>query len=216
VNLKLVSLSEMKENQEIIGFAKQNNMKLIFIFIFFSKISLAQLILTSGYYDELKIAYNPETKRVTGYFESYTGVNASFSCVFYIDGILLNNEAKIKTYYPIDTIGDVIEGKLKILNSSTISILLPEEHGGCGNVQHFADSLVEFHLEKKIPWVEIRFVINDKAYFYSGKSESRKKKTYVVKGNILQVKRIEGEWAFCNYQGKNITQGWIKLIDLNK
>jgi hypothetical protein len=189
---------------------------------FFFNIVFSQKTIISGEYnDGLKLAYDSKSNKITGYFEMYTGSdeetkNSQFSCVFYIEGFVDGKKNKIKTYYPKDKIKDIILGNLEITNNKTVTIKLPEEHDGCWNVEHFADEPVEFQLQKSANWVQIRYIDSSKSNFYNEKANDKKLKSYLVKGNIVCVEKIEAEWAFCNYFGKKVTKGWIKLSDLNK
>jgi len=125
----------------------------------------------SGSYDELKLAYNPANNLLTGYFESGTGdaghgKNPQFACAFYLEGKLVNGKATIKTY-STGNHPDTITGTLQIDRTGKITIRLPEEHGGCWNVQHFADTTdpAIFVLSKKENWIEIHMVTSGKAFF---------------------------------------------------
>lgn len=191
--------------------------------LFFSNVLLAQQTLTSGeYVDALQLAYDNTSKKITGYYENSTGWDEEaksprFTCVFYIEGRVDGKKVKIKTYYPNDKAGDAIEGDLEIMNNKTISIKLPEEHGGCWNVNHFADEKPEvFELGKSFNWIQIRYVDTAKSYFYSEKLEAKKLKSYLIKGDIVCVEKIENGWAFCTYFGKKVTKRWLKIVDLNK
>jgi hypothetical protein len=193
----------------------------IITLLLLSTISFGQKIVTGEYNFGLKLAYDNKTNKLTGYFENYTGLdeatnNPKFSCIFYIEGIIEGNIVKIKTYYPTDKLDDIIFGTLELANSKTVTIKLPEEHGGCWNVQHFADEPAKFTLEKDLAWVQIRFINADKTYFYSDKSTNKKQKSYLVKNNFVCIDKIEGDWAHCTFYGKKITKGWIKTEDLNK
>ena len=198
----------------------------IIALLLFPMVVFGQAVPTSGTYGELKFAYDKKTNNITGYFESYTGLdeqtgNPKFSCIFYLQGKVLNKKAKIITYYPADSAQDVIAGELQVIDNKEINVHLPEEHGGCWNVQHFVDEPVDFKLEKVEHWTEIRYVQKDKTYFYSDRSEASKRKAYLIKGNVVYVEKTEGEWVFCSYRpatymdGK-ITQGWMKEADLNQ
>jgi len=154
----------------------------ILTILFFSNCSHEQKIKTGEYDSGLKLAYDNKTNVLTGYFESYTGLdeatnNPKFSCIFYITGSIEGNIFKIKTYYPSDKLDNAIFGTLELTDNKTIKIKLPEEHGGCWNVQHFADEPVEFTLVKDLVWVQIRYVTTPKTYFYSDKSLDKKQKS---------------------------------------
>ncbi len=195
--------------------------KYAFGFLFVFNVLYGQKLASGEYEFGLKLAYNSKTNKISGYFENYTGWDETtnsprFSCIFYMEGSAESNKFKIKTYYPGDKLADTIEGTCEIIASNSIKIKLPEEHGGCWNVQHFADEPVKFNLEKTIKWVDIRYVVVSKTYFHSQNTVSKKQKAYIIKSNIVCVEKLEGDWAFCTYYGKKITKGWIKTSDLNK
>lgn len=102
-----------------------------------------------------------------------------------------------------------------LTDNTGISIVLDDEHGGCWNVQPFSNYAISFNLEKRENWKEIKYVTAEKTYFHNTKDDKTKRKGYVVKGDYLTVEKIEGGWAYCSYHGKTVTQGWIKLKDLN-
>ena len=192
--------------------------KLCFFFILVATKAYGQSALTSGDYGELKLAYDKNTKQVTGFYENGTGTdeqtgNPKFTCVFYIEGKLLKNRAAIKTYYPLDT--TIIKGEL-IVDAKKIKIHLGSEHGGCWNVQPFADEAATFSIDESKKWIQVRYAIKDRVYFYSEKKESSKNKSYILKGNIVCIEKIEQDWAYCSYLNKKTTKGWIKLNDLNQ
>lgn len=176
----------------------------------------------SGNYDSgLRLAYNPENKMITGFYENYSGYdettgNPRFSCIFYLIGKYQSDSCAIETYFPLNKDDDKIIGKLKIKESNTISILLPEEHGGCWNVMHFADGDADFKLLESENWIEIRYIEADKSYFYNDKQDKSKRKSYLIKGDIVFIEKIEGDWIRCKYYGKSVTEGWMKKETVNK
>lgn len=193
---------------------------LLICFLILNSIVVEGQIFSGEYDSDLRIAYNPESKTITGYYEGYSGYdentgNPRFSCIFYIIGKYLNNESIIETYFPKNKEKDKIIGKLKIKDSSIISISLPEEHGGCWNVNHFADGFVDFNLHTKEDWIEIRYIETEKSNFYSENNENSKRKSYLIKGDIVFIDKIDGEWIHCYYYGKSITTGWIKKETIN-
>lgn len=188
--------------------------------LFISNISFAQKIATGDYSSGLKLAYDNESKRLTGYYENYTGWDeatktSQYSCIFYFEGTVEGKIITIHSYYPGDGLVEVIPGTLEIVDGKTVNIKLTKEHGGCSNVQHFADGVVKLNLEKPNNWKQIRFVKTDKTYFYSDKAVSKKMDAYLVKNSFLCVEKIENDWAYCTYYGKSIVKGWIKIADLN-
>ena len=195
---------------------KKKLVLLTLIFLFFSKLSFSQQRIESGEYENgLKLQYNAQSNEITGYFESYTGAG-QFSCIFYIEWKVTGSKFKIKTYYPDDKKDDFIEGAIEIVNSKTVKIKLPEEHGGCWNVQHFADEAVTFELVQPKNWMQIRYVDTKKAYFYKAKFIAKKLQSYLVKADFVCIEKMENEWVYCTYYGEKKTSGWILEKDLNK
>lgn len=177
--------------------------------------------ITSGEYNDLKIAFNAETKTITGFFEEYSGEDEKtkqplFSCVFYFEGRLVNNKAEIKSYFPLDKKDDLIEGTLRFENEK-VFLQLNKEHGGCWNVQHFADEEVKFALTKKHDWLEIRFVEADKGYLYRNKNDNGiNRSSYLKKGDIVSIDKIDNDWLRCTYLCQYPITGWIKSESLNQ
>ncbi len=177
--------------------------------------------IASGKYETLHLAYNPVTRKVTGYFEQSGGYDENtqaplFSCGFYLEGEVKSNAVSIKTYYPAARPEEVIGGTLRIITGSEVSVKLSQEHGGCWNVQHFADEPVPFGFTGKTDWLEIRYVTAAKAYFHTDTLESTRRKAYVVAGNVVYLDQRRGGWAHGQYYGKSVTAGWIKLDQLNQ
>jgi hypothetical protein len=183
-------------------------------------------IITSGSYEEaLNLAYNPETKQVTGYFEMERGIDVQFSCIYYIEGRLNGKLAHLKTYYPptleIPEISDdLIKGTLTMLPDNQIGLKLDSDHGGCNmtGAQSLKDSTVSFSLLESQPWVAIKFIKANKAYLYSANASSARLKKYLVKGDIVYIRKINGEWLYGTYKNSDgkATEGWLKASDTNK
>jgi hypothetical protein len=181
-----------------------------------------QITLVSGYYsDNLNLAYNPANKLITGFYENHSGYDDStqtfsFSCMFYLEGKLTDTAITVKTYYPADKENDLIEGRLVVKDEKQVSLKLPEEHGGCWNVQHLADEPVGFSLGEAKMFIEIRYIDVEKSWFFSENREDTKEKSYLIKGDIIYIDKIESGWLHCKYQGKNTVEGWIKAETVNK
>jgi hypothetical protein len=172
-----------------------------------------------NYEGGLKLAYDNDTKTVSGYYESHTGFDQNtgsprFSCVFYLKGKFTEGIGDIITYYPGDE-ENYISGKLKFYGDGIVSIKLDSEHGGCMNVQTFSDAFQQFQFSKLEEWKAIKYVKTNKAYFHNEKSDEDRRKAYVVQNDIMYVEKIEGDWMYCAYIGKSTTKGWIKKSDLN-
>lgn len=197
------------------------NILLAYLLISFSNLVFGQKLISGEYEFGMNLSYDESSKMLTGYFENYTGLdeetnNPKFSCIFYIEGKVTGKKFSVKTYYPENKGDDVILGTIEIINNKTIKIKLPEERGGCWNVQHFADKPEQFELEKKSNWIQVRYVNKNKSFFFKENSNLSKTKMYLIKNNIVYVEKIENGKAYCSYKGKKIIKGWINIKDLNK
>ncbi len=193
----------------------------LFALVWMMNSSLAQVICSGQYDIGLTIAYDAQTHQLTGYYENGTGWDEEtnspkFSCIFYLAGTVINNQANILTYYPRNQSAEQITGTIDIISNTTLSIKLPTEHGGCWNVQHFADSPIAFNLTTKSTWTQIRYVHVAKTFFYTTPSILQKQKAYLLQNDMVCIDKTVGEWAYCSYYGDKLTKGWIKIADLNK
>lgn len=72
-------------------------------------------------------------------------------------------------------------------------------------------------LTEKKDWKEIRFV-KSKATFFYNLPDTQKKKTYLIKYDLVWVTEKRDEWCFVEYykfdSNKPVIKGWIKEIDL--
>jgi hypothetical protein len=167
-----------------------------------------------------RLANDPETNIVTGYYENRTGYEEScdcwkFSCIFYFEGRLKDNTVSINSYYPLGKEEDEIPGTLSAVKNNEITLKLDKEHGGCWNVQHFADEPVNLKQTERTNWIEIRYITINKSYFYSGNNETSKSRSYLIKGDIIYIDKIEGDWLHCKYYGRKYSEGWIKSETVN-
>lgn len=197
------------------------NICLTLLLVIFSNLGFGQKLISGEYDFGMKLSYDAASNTLTGYFENYTGLdeetqNPKFSCIFYIEGKVTGKKFSIKTYYPEDKKDDMISGTIEIIDNKSIKISLPEEHGGCWNVQHFADKPEPFYLEHKTNWTQIRYIDKAKSFFYKDTSNSSLTKMYLLKGDFVCIDKIENGKAFCTYFGKKTTKGWINVSDLNK
>jgi len=193
----------------------------IVLIVFLSGSTFGQQIFSGDYSFGLKLSYDSATKKITGYFEDYTGEdektgNSRFSCIFYIEGVVTGKKFAIKTYFPTEKSDDLISGTMEIVTNRQVKIKLRHEHGGCWNVQHFADEPVDFTLGTKQPWLQVRYVNASKGNFYSDSSDDKRMKSYIVKGDFVCVGKIGHGWAYCTYYGKKSTTGWMKISELNE
>lgn len=179
-------------------------------------------VLRSGNYETgLLLAYDSTSNKLTGYFEGSLGWDdelklPKFSCVFYIVGKVKNGKAIVSTYYPEHDSGEIISGVIEIISESAIKIKLEDEHGGCWNVQHFADEPMLYQLEKAVGWNEIKYVTADKAYLYQHATGAKKGNAYVVRNDFVCIEAQEGYRVLCTFYGEKISKGWVNINELNQ
>ncbi len=195
--------------------------RVIFGVLMFTMASGLSAAPRSGIYnDVLRLAYDAERKKLTGYYEDYTGWDEktnspSFSCVFYFAASdVYQSPVTIKSWFPGMKDSDLIEGRLQWSDDrENLTIRLKEEHGGCWNVQHFSDESVSFKLTEQADWVEIRVVKTSKAFFYRKPELGAKKRAYVIAGDVIMVSKHQAGWVYAeyeNYDHGKLTKGWIR------
>ena len=168
------------------------------------------------YGDGLLIGFDPATSAVTGYFSMKTG-GGQFSCIFYLSGKLRGATAAIDTYFPETPAEDRIKGELAVEPSQGLRVSLPTEHGGCWNVQHFADKAqpAEFTLQAAHPWTSVAVVQSDKAWFFDTPASATHRKGYLVKGDGVGVRASQPGWLLVDYvDGDKPVSGWIRQSDV--
>lgn len=179
----------------------------------------AQPIRSGIYNMGLKVAFDPASHMVSGYVESYSGYDEerntySFSCIFFFSGKLENQTAEIVAFYPAFK-DEKIVGELQVIAPNKISLQLSDDLPGCWNVLPLVNDPFVFELQTAAPYLQTRWVKIEKSYFHSEKSETTKRKAYVIKNDVVFVERIDQNWAFCSFIGeKATTKGWLKLNEL--
>ena len=175
----------------------------------------------AGVYAELMIGYDPDTKSVTGYFYSGTGLNSEtsgpqFTCIFYIKGKYKEQPIEIETYFP-DTSHDKIFGRLTAAGP-VLSIMLQEEPHGCATASpyHFADKAdrARLRLDKAYPWTSVRVVQARRAYLFASPSAGARRKGYLVRGDGVGVRSRANGWLEIDYSWGSGAAGWISEADL--
>lgn len=167
------------------------------------------------YSDGLLVGFDPATRMVTGYYSSETG-RGQFRCIFFLKGRLTGSGADIATYFPETSVDDLINGKLLVESRTNILVQLPTEHGGCWNVEHFADkdlpanlTLTEAHA-----WTSVAVISRARAYFFKTPGAARSR-TYAVKGDGVGVLAARPGWLKIELVGGDVTStGWIHQSDV--
>lgn len=197
------------------------NSYLTICFLIFCDLAFGQNISSGQYIPETKLAYDPKTRLLTGYFSDEGGYDENtgstqFSCVFYIQGKVNSKGFEVQTWYPNYENETSISGTMQIGEDKALSIELTEDHGGCSNVQRFDDGPVGLRLERAMPWIQIRFVTAEKTYFYASKSAKKPESGFIPRSGFVCIEKIEKNSAYCCPCNDAATKGWIKLEDLNK
>jgi hypothetical protein len=193
-------------------------MLLHFLFLFFVSVNVAMAITPqAGVYEYtgLVLGYDSATQELTGHFQSFTGRNQDFSCIFYFQGKVESDVVKIESWFP-ETPTEKISGTLTFSSPSKFVMKLTEDHGGCWNVMHFADDSqpAKFKLQTDYPWKKIRVIKSKKAFFHDAAEVSKKRKTYVVQGDGVGVKESKSGWLNVDFVGKKTISGWIQESDV--
>ena len=179
--------------------------------------SAAQALVSGAYDDAMLIAYDPATHLVSGYFDMEQGGEPSFSCIFYLQGRLNGSSASIRTYYPATPKDDLIVGQLSVQSTKSFRVRLPSEHGGCWNVEHFADKdqPAVFTLATSYPWTSVVVVKSPKAYLYASPASPAHGKAYIVQGDGVGVRATQPGWLRVDFVGgKRPISGWLRQADV--
>jgi hypothetical protein len=169
-------------------------------------------IASGDYGGEMLIAVDPASHIVRGYYQSSTG-NGRFTCIFYFSG---KANGAIRSYFP-ETPEDAVMGTLSRENDGSLSVRLATEHGGCWNVQHFADKdqPAEFTIDTAYPWVSVAVIKSARAHLYDSPANKVPRKSYVVQGDGLGVRARRPGWLQVDFLGGGKpVSGWIRSSDV--
>jgi hypothetical protein len=169
-------------------------------------------IASGDYGGEMLIAVDPASHIVRGYYQSSTG-NGRFNCIFYFSGKV---NGAIRSYFP-ETLEEVVMGTLSRESDGSINVRLATEHGGCWNVQHFADKdqPAEFTLATAYPWVSVAVIKSARAHLYHSPADKAPRKAYVVKGDGVGVRAMRPGWLQVDFLGGGKpVSGWIRSSDV--
>jgi len=169
-------------------------------------------IASGDYGGDMLIAVDPASHIVRGYYQSSTG-NGRFNCIFYFSG---KANGAIRSYFP-ETPEEVVMGTLSRESDGSVNVRLVTEHGGCWNVQHFADKdqPAEFTLQTAYPWVAVAVIKSARAYLYDSPISKVPRKAYVVKGDGVGIHGRRPGWLQVDFVGGGKTvSGWIRSSDV--
>ncbi|HEY2708231.1 MAG TPA: hypothetical protein VGI95_09270 [Caulobacteraceae bacterium] len=172
--------------------------------------------IASGAYDNtLLVAVDPATGVLSGYFDMTEVRQVSFSCIFYIKG--KQGGGAVDTFDIADRKGDLIRGALTPTGRGKLQLVLPEDHGGCANLQSFTDKTapVDFELQTARPWTAVRVVKADKAYFYPTPDAAAHGRAYIVKDDGVGQLATKPGWVQAEFTGgAHVIAGWLRAADL--
>ncbi|HYD59037.1 MAG TPA: hypothetical protein VEC35_01695 [Noviherbaspirillum sp.] len=68
--------------------------------------------------------------------------------------------------------------------------------------------------EENGDWNSLAVICNKKAHFFSEPNEQKKRKAFVVAGDLIYVYEQTADWYYAKYSyGRSETVGWIKKVD---
>jgi hypothetical protein len=174
-------------------------------------------VVSGAYDDAMLVGYDPATKIVSGYFDMEQPGPPTISCIFYLRGTLAGAKAKVATYFPETPADDLIKGEMALQDTKHFQVRLPTEHGGCANLEPFADKdqPAGFQLGTAHPWTAIAVVKSARAYFWDTPTSATHRKGYLVKGDGVGVRGAQPGWIEVDYVGGDKTiSGWLRQTDV--
>ena len=157
---------------------------LITTIIFFISTSTLSAAPVSGEYGEgLLLGVNKNEQTITGHYLSYGGWdertnNPRFQCSFYLHGKLnADSPIAISTWYPSDNKPDIIKGTISFSDQKKqLTVKLDRDHGGCWNVQPFANANqpASYHYPTATHWIEMRVAKAEKPTFIENSMKNQK------------------------------------------
>ncbi len=196
-------------------------MKTIYILLMFvPSVVSAQ----SGFYDSMKIGFDPQNNLLTGYFKEWeiTENKDSKKCEFYFQGTIEDSkeESTLAMYssdYQLLTHGFIKNSSLKS-NSGMIEFRLEKNIQQCNLIMPNLISKQGLSFSKKWDnnWKEVRLIKTSKAYFYQTRNDKLPTKIYVIKGDFVGIIEKNESWVKAEYiTAKNkVISGWLRKSDL--
>jgi hypothetical protein len=179
----------------------------------------------SGYYQVLRLGVDAAHGVITGYFKDGAGddsaeIQPQYTCAFYLYGKKNGDRYEIQAWRLKDQSPVMIPGELSFLapkkekSKPSIRLKLSQLPGNCGLVDPDLGkaSGAEYRLEKAGDWSGVRVVKAKKTYFYENPDPATIKKSYMSRGNILEVLDQKPGWVLADFETKD--RGWVKEEDL--
>jgi hypothetical protein len=183
-------------------------LNIAFIFITFSCSAQDNTDIKVGNYDngQLEIFINKES------LCGYINIDEEINCRLFFWGKLKDKNKSISIYNPID--GTINDGNLTKLNKSitikTKVMLLP-----CQRIIDLKRGWT-FDYTGKSKWEKcnFNFIKQEKSLLYTNPNQMTKKKSYLVKNDIVLVFQEKEGWVKVKYINNEKSFFWIKKNDL--
>ena len=176
-----------------------------------------------GMYEGLMLAVDHE--EVVGFFNVERGEGVTFRCSFFLRGKEVKGQANIVTWSGrrIRKDGDIyfFPGLLKNENKDDINLKIEQgsgEHPGCSMAigPQVGEEGLPLSRNYEAKWLSLRMVKNDRASLFSGPAHDKKTKSYFIRGDVLGVLSVNGEWLNIEFPrpGKKPIKGWVRSDDV--
>ena len=164
-------------------------------------------------------------EEVMGFFNVVRGVGVTFRCAFFLKGKEVKGQANIVTWsgQRIRKDGDIyiFPGLLKNENKDDINLKIEQGYGGhpgCGMAigPQIGEKGLSLSRNYEAKWASLRMVKNDRASLFSGSALDKKTKSYFIKGDVLGVLAVNGDWINVEFprDGKKMIKGWVRSDDV--
>ncbi len=169
---------------------------------------------TPGTYEQLMLAVDGEGN-LSGVYCEIQGQGVEKRCMFFLKGKEVGGLAKIVSWGVASDA--VYPGVLKVDGKDVIlQINHGQDHPGCGLVlSPDIDTGVSLSRILESNWNSLKIIQASRANLFSEPSSGRKSKSYLIKGDVVGIVSISGEWVNIEFPrgGKSPIKGWIKSSD---
>lgn len=181
---------------------------ILLIFITMNCSSQSKTELKQGVYDEGQL----EVLISNNFFYGYININQEINCKMFFWGKLKDNSDSISIYNPIDK--SINRGSLTYIDKK-ITIKSNEVLFPCQRIIDLKQGWPFFYTNKT-NWENCTFdfVKQEKSFLYSKPNQMTKKKSYLLKNDVVLVFEKKGQWLKIKYIKNDKTFFWIKNNDL--
>lgn len=164
----------------------------------------------SGIYEGLMLAVDAQGN-VTGYYREQQGQGVTKTCSFFLAGKATSDEISVATWND-----EVFTGTIKAEKDGvTLKIARGRDHPGCGLVLlPQISNGITLDQVTKTKWIELRRIVQTRTYLYSEPASTKKPRAFVVRGDVVGVISMSGNWLNVEYPGRKMsTKGWIRFSE---